>query len=188
MGVLEKVSMFLRQKMSRPWGGLEPPTFGLMPNALTYWAIRARHLLSHVVEYWLWWYKYFLSKVITGSNLLQYYHRHCDDSSRMSIRLENHLTGELCGVYCGNLGKIDHVITAPHYIYIYVCVCVCVYIYDVFNELKALLPLYLCYRFQDFDDIIACLQLATFLSMSETNYIYTSFIVVIESDLFSYNI
>ena len=24
-----------------------------MPNALTYWAIRARHLLSHVFEYWL---------------------------------------------------------------------------------------------------------------------------------------
>ena len=30
------------------WGGLEPPTFGFMPNTLTYWAIRARHLLSHV--------------------------------------------------------------------------------------------------------------------------------------------
>ena len=26
------------------WGGLEPPTFGFMPNALTCWAIRARHL------------------------------------------------------------------------------------------------------------------------------------------------
>ena len=30
------------------WGGLEPPTIGFIPNALTYWAIRARHLLSHV--------------------------------------------------------------------------------------------------------------------------------------------
>ena len=36
------------------WGVLEPPTFGFMPNALTIWAIRARHLMSHVVEYWLW--------------------------------------------------------------------------------------------------------------------------------------
>ena len=32
------------------WGGLEPPTFGFMPNALTYWAIKARHLLSHGFE------------------------------------------------------------------------------------------------------------------------------------------
>ena len=45
------------------WGGLEPPIFGFMPNALIYWAIRARHLLSHVFEYWLWWCWYFLSKV-----------------------------------------------------------------------------------------------------------------------------
>ena len=29
-------------------GGLEPPIFGFMPNTLTYWAIRAEHLLSHV--------------------------------------------------------------------------------------------------------------------------------------------
>ena len=34
-----------------------------MPNALTYWAIRARHLLSHVSEYWLWRYRYSWSKV-----------------------------------------------------------------------------------------------------------------------------
>ena len=43
--------------------GLEPQTFGFMPNALTIWAIRARHLLSHVFEYWLWRYRYFVSKV-----------------------------------------------------------------------------------------------------------------------------
>ena len=43
--------------------GLEPPTFGSMPNALTIWAVRARHLLSHVFGYWLWEYWYFLSKV-----------------------------------------------------------------------------------------------------------------------------
>ena len=36
------------------WGGLEPPTFGFMPNVLTTWAIRARYLLSHVLECWLW--------------------------------------------------------------------------------------------------------------------------------------
>ena len=34
-----------------------------MPNVLTIWAIRARHLLSHVFEYWLWRYRYFLCKV-----------------------------------------------------------------------------------------------------------------------------
>ena len=49
-GVLVKVSKVLRQKMSRPEGGLEPPTFGFMPNALTYWAIRARHLLPMFVN------------------------------------------------------------------------------------------------------------------------------------------
>ena len=37
------------------WRGLEPPTFGFMLNALTTWAIRALHLLSHVFEYWLLW-------------------------------------------------------------------------------------------------------------------------------------
>ena len=42
----ESVKSFWDRKIST-WGGLEPPTFGFMPNALTYWAIRARHLLSH---------------------------------------------------------------------------------------------------------------------------------------------
>ena len=28
------------------WGGLEPPNFGFMQNALTSWTIRARHLLT----------------------------------------------------------------------------------------------------------------------------------------------
>ena len=56
-GVLVKLS----KKMTG--GGLEPPTFRFMPNALTYWAIRARHLLLHVFEYWLWRCRYFWSKV-----------------------------------------------------------------------------------------------------------------------------
>ena len=43
--------------------GLKPPTFGLLPNALIYWAIRATHLRSHVVEYWLWWCRYLWSKI-----------------------------------------------------------------------------------------------------------------------------
>ena len=30
--------------------GTRIPTFGFMPNALTYWTIRARHLLSHVLN------------------------------------------------------------------------------------------------------------------------------------------
>ena len=45
------------------WGGLKPLTFGFMPNALTIWAIRARHLLSHIFLYWLGWYRYFWSKI-----------------------------------------------------------------------------------------------------------------------------
>ena len=47
-GVLVKVSKFLSEKMSRPEG--DSDIFGFMPNALTYWAIRARHLLSHVLN------------------------------------------------------------------------------------------------------------------------------------------
>ena len=43
--------------------GTRTPTFGFMPNALTYWAIRARHLLSHVFEHWIRWYRYAWSKV-----------------------------------------------------------------------------------------------------------------------------
>ena len=43
--------------------GTRSPTFVFMPNALTYWAIRARHLLSHVFEHWLWWYIYFWSEI-----------------------------------------------------------------------------------------------------------------------------
>ena len=43
--------------------GLELPTFGFMPNALTIWAIRARHLQSHVFLYWLGRLRYFWSKV-----------------------------------------------------------------------------------------------------------------------------
>ena len=45
------------------WRGLEAPTFGIMPNSPTTWAIRARHLLSHVFEYWLWRYRYFVVKL-----------------------------------------------------------------------------------------------------------------------------
>ena len=62
-GVLGKVSRFFETENVSTWGGLEHPTFGFMPNALTYWAIRARHLLPHVVEYRLWWYRYFWSKI-----------------------------------------------------------------------------------------------------------------------------
>ena len=58
----ESVKVFEIENVST-WGGLELTTFGFMQNALTYWAIRARHLLSHVFEHWLWRYRYFLSKV-----------------------------------------------------------------------------------------------------------------------------
>ena len=58
----ESVKFFETENVST-WEGLEPPTFGFMLNALTIWAIRARHLLSHVFEHWLWQHRYFLSKV-----------------------------------------------------------------------------------------------------------------------------
>ena len=60
---LGKCQCFESENVST-WGGFEPPIFGFMPNALTYWAITARHLLSRVVEYWLWCYRYFFNKVI----------------------------------------------------------------------------------------------------------------------------
>ena len=43
--------------------GIQTPTFGLMLNAITYWASRATHLRSYVVEYWLWRCRYLWSKV-----------------------------------------------------------------------------------------------------------------------------
>ena len=48
--VLVKVSKFwdIETENVSTWEGLEPPIFGFMPNALTIWTIRARHLLSHV--------------------------------------------------------------------------------------------------------------------------------------------
>ena len=49
----ESVKVFETENVST-WRGLELPTFRFMPNALTIWAIRARHLLSHVFEHWLW--------------------------------------------------------------------------------------------------------------------------------------
>ena len=39
--------------------GIRTPTFKFMPNALTTWVIRARHLLYHVFKYCIWRYKYF---------------------------------------------------------------------------------------------------------------------------------
>ena len=58
----ESVKVFETENVST-WGGLEPSTFGFMPNALAYWAIRARHFLSHVIEHWLWQYRYFEVKL-----------------------------------------------------------------------------------------------------------------------------
>ena len=58
----EIVNVFETEHVST-WGGIEPPTFGFMPNVLTCWAIRAWHLLSHVYEHWLWRYIYVWSKV-----------------------------------------------------------------------------------------------------------------------------
>ena len=49
----ESVKVFETENVST-WEGLEPPTSGFMPNALTIWAIRASHLLTHVFEQWLW--------------------------------------------------------------------------------------------------------------------------------------
>ena len=46
------VKVFETENVST-WGGLEPPIFGSMRNALTIWATRTRYLLPHVFEYWL---------------------------------------------------------------------------------------------------------------------------------------
>ena len=54
----ERVFKVLETENVSTRGRLEPQIFGFMPNALTYWAIRARHLLSHVFEHWLWRYRY----------------------------------------------------------------------------------------------------------------------------------
>ena len=46
----ESVDVLLAIKYVSNWGGLETQIFGFIPNALTTWAIRARHLLAHVFE------------------------------------------------------------------------------------------------------------------------------------------
>ena len=46
--VLMKVWTFLDRKYLY-LKGTRPPAFGFMPSALTFWAFRARHLLSHVL-------------------------------------------------------------------------------------------------------------------------------------------
>ena len=45
--------------------GNRTTTFGFMLSTPTIWAIRVRHVLSHIFEYWLWRYRYmhFWSKV-----------------------------------------------------------------------------------------------------------------------------
>ena len=45
----ESVKVFETENVST-WRGLEPSNFGFMPHALTFWAIRARHVLSHVLN------------------------------------------------------------------------------------------------------------------------------------------
>ena len=63
MDVLVTVMEVFETENVSNWGGLESLTFGFILNTLTIWAIRATHLLSLVVEYWLQWYRYFCSKV-----------------------------------------------------------------------------------------------------------------------------
>ena len=65
----ESVKVFETENVST-WEGLEPPTFGFMPNALTYWAIRAKHLMSHATEYWLWRYRYYFKVKLTFEMLI----------------------------------------------------------------------------------------------------------------------
>ena len=47
-----------------------------MPNALTYWAIRARHLPPHVIEHWLWRYRYFFKVKLTFEMLAVHGQQH----------------------------------------------------------------------------------------------------------------
>ena len=55
---------------------------GFMPNALTIWAIRARHLLAHVLEHWFRQYKYVFQvkiwrkKMCTGNSIHFLTHEH----------------------------------------------------------------------------------------------------------------
>ena len=44
------MSKFFETENVSTWEGLEPSIFGFMPNALTIWAIWARHLLPHVLN------------------------------------------------------------------------------------------------------------------------------------------
>ena len=63
---LWKCQSFFEAENVSTCGGIESPSIGLIPNAITIWVIRAIYLLSHGFEYWLWWYRYFWSKVRFG--------------------------------------------------------------------------------------------------------------------------
>ena len=65
-GVLVEMSKMSRQKTR---GGLEPPTFGFMPNALTYWAITICFEIN-----WMTWFNKFKKSTHT-------YTRNCSQVS-----------------------------------------------------------------------------------------------------------
>ena len=101
------------------WGGIGPPTFEFIPNALTILAIRARNLPSYVFfQNWFWWYRYFWSKVnfwnvncvrATASICESFWDRKCFDrrgtrtpNLRIQAECSNHLRyqGQTFAVLC----------------------------------------------------------------------------------------
>ena len=70
-----------------------------MPNTLAIWAIRARHLLSHAFEDWLWWYKYFLSKVnISNVNCARAIAFIFDTRTDVLLKVSKFVVGQGCFV------------------------------------------------------------------------------------------
>ena len=70
----------LRTQNISTWGGLKPPTFGFM---------QARHLLSHVLEYWFWQCRYFWSILNINFRLTN----GCSCASVEVLKTENVSTG-----------------------------------------------------------------------------------------------
>ena len=106
------MSKIQRQKMSWPEGHSNPPTFRFMSNAQTTWIIRDRHLLSHVFEYWLWWYRYFKVKLT-----FQKLPVHGQQATAFIFY------GSVLVSWCAKNGHIltapEHLLTAPEDLYLF---------------------------------------------------------------------
>ena len=118
--------------------GLEPPTFGFMPNALSTWAIRARPLLSHILEYWFWRHRYFCSQVNVfsqqkGQSVTNFlFCRYVNMEIHRVFCSSHNMFAVLQGIQMLLIFHLRHE-RKVWYIYIYIYTYICIYICSYFG-------------------------------------------------------